>query len=72
MICNSRKVNNEYELLKNFTEELGSQLIHFAPRDNIVQRAKINKKTVIDYDSNHPRPTNKGPWPGILKAKICS
>ncbi len=50
IICNSRKVDNEYELLKAFAGELGSQLIHFVPRDNIVQRAEINKKTVIDFD----------------------
>ncbi|WP_425058789.1 Nitrogenase iron protein 1 [Sporomusa carbonis] len=50
IICNSRKVDNEYALLKAFAEELGSQLIHFVPRDNIVQRAEINKKTVIDFD----------------------
>ncbi|MEW5953935.1 MAG: nitrogenase iron protein [Bacillota bacterium] len=50
IICNSRKVDNEHELLKAFAGELGSQLIHFVPRDNIVQRAEINKKTVIDYD----------------------
>lgn len=50
IICNSRKVDNEYELLKAFAEEIGSQLIHFVPRDNVVQRAEINKKTVIDYN----------------------
>ncbi|MEN6463126.1 MAG: nitrogenase iron protein [Syntrophomonas sp.] len=50
IICNSRKVDNELELLEAFATELGSQLIHFVPRDNIVQRAEINKKTVIDYD----------------------
>lgn len=50
IICNSRKVDNEDELLKAFAAELGSQLIHFVPRDNIVQHAEINKKTVIDYD----------------------
>jgi nitrogenase iron protein NifH len=50
IICNSRQVDNEFELLKAFAEELGSQLIHFVPRDNLVQRAEINKKTVIDYD----------------------
>jgi len=55
IICNSRKVDNEYELLKAFAEELGSQLIHFVPRDNIVQRAEINKKTVIDYDPATPQ-----------------
>jgi nitrogenase iron protein NifH len=29
---------------------MGSQMIYFVPRDNLVQRAEINKKTVIDYD----------------------
>jgi len=55
IICNSRKVDNELELLTNFAKELGSQLIHFVPRDNMVQRAEINKKTVIDYDPAHPQ-----------------
>lgn len=50
IICNSRKVDNELALLKAFAVELGSQLIYFIPRDNLVQRAEINKKTVIDFD----------------------
>ncbi len=50
IICNSRKVDNEFNMLKAFAEELGSQLVHFVPRDNVVQRAEINKKTVIEYD----------------------
>lgn len=50
IICNSRKVDNEYPLLKAFAEELGSQLIYFVPRDNLVQRAEIHKKTVIDFE----------------------
>jgi len=28
----------------------GPQLIYFVPRDNLVQRAEIHKKTVIDFD----------------------
>jgi len=51
IICNSRKVAGEKELLTAFAQRIGSQLIHFVPRDNIVQRAEINKKTVIEYDS---------------------
>jgi nitrogenase iron protein NifH len=51
IICNSRNVDKEAELLRAFAEELGTQLIYFVPRDNIVQRAEINKKTVIEYDS---------------------
>lgn len=50
IICNSRKVDKELDLLKAFAEELGSQLIHFVPRDNMVQRAEIHKKTVIEFD----------------------
>lgn len=52
IICNSRNVDREIDLLKAFSAELGTQLIHFVPRDNIVQRAEIRKKTVIDYDSS--------------------
>jgi nitrogenase iron protein NifH len=43
-------VDGERELLESFAQKLGSHLIHFVPRDNIVQRAEINRKTVIDYD----------------------
>ena len=50
IICNSRNVDRELDLLKAFAKELGTQLIHFVPRDNIVQRAEIRKKTVIEFD----------------------
>lgn len=54
IICNSRNVDRETEVVRAFAEELGTQMIYFVPRDNIVQRAEIRKKTVIDYqtDSN--------------------
>lgn len=50
IICNSRNVDGEAELVQAFAKELGSQMIHFVPRDNMVQRAEIHKKTVIDFD----------------------
>ncbi|WP_456431292.1 nitrogenase iron protein [Thermosulfuriphilus sp.] len=52
LICNSRKVENEEELIKAFAKKLGTQMIYFLPRDNMVQKAEINRKTVIDYDPN--------------------
>ena len=55
IICNSRNVDNELALLTAFAKELGSQLIHFIPRDNMVQRAEINRKTVIDFDPAQPQ-----------------
>jgi len=49
IICNSRKVDNEKEMIAEFARRLGTQMIHFVPRDNDVQRAEINRKTVIDW-----------------------
>jgi nitrogenase iron protein NifH len=51
IICNSRNVDREIELLKAFAKELNTQLIYFIPRDNIVQQAEIRRKTVIEYKS---------------------
>jgi nitrogenase iron protein NifH len=31
-------------------DKLGTQMIHFVPRHNIVQRAEIRRMTVIEYD----------------------
>jgi nitrogenase iron protein NifH len=53
LICNSRKVDNEKEMIEAFADKLGTQMIHFVPRDNMVQRAEINRKTVIEYDPVH-------------------
>lgn len=53
IICNSRRVDREEDLLRAFSAELGSQLIYFVPRDNEVQRAEIHKQTVIQYHPEH-------------------
>lgn len=49
IICNSRNVDREIDLLSAFAAELNTQLIYFVPRNNVVQRAEINRKTVIEY-----------------------
>lgn len=49
LICNSRKCDNELELITELAARLGTQMIHFVPRDNIVQHAELNRKTVIDF-----------------------
>ncbi|MGE4319504.1 MAG: nitrogenase iron protein [Deferribacterales bacterium] len=51
IICNSRKVDGELELMQEFTEALGTQMIHFVPRDNVVQKAEFNKKSVVEFDA---------------------
>jgi nitrogenase iron protein NifH len=55
IICNSRKVDHEAEMIEELCRQLGTQMIHFMPRENQVQRAEINRKTVIDYSPEHPQ-----------------
>ena len=55
LICNSRKVDNEREMIEELARKIGTQMIHFLPRDNDVQRAEINKKTVIEWDPTVPQ-----------------
>ncbi len=50
LICNSRNVDNEKEMIQELARQLGTQMIYFVPRDNMVQRAEINRKTVIEFD----------------------
>jgi len=53
LICNSRKVDNEFEMIDQLAKQLGTQMIHFVPRDNMVQKAEINRQTVIEFDPSH-------------------
>ncbi|WP_406671804.1 nitrogenase iron protein [Raoultella terrigena] len=50
IICNSRNVDGERDFLEEFTAAIGTKMIHFVPRDNIVQKAEFNKKTVTEFD----------------------
>jgi nitrogenase iron protein len=50
LICNSRKTDREDELIEALAAKLGTQMIHFVPRDNAVQHAEIRRMTVIEYD----------------------
>ena len=53
LICNSRNVDFEKEMITELARQLGTKMIHFVPRDNVVQRAEINRKTVIEYEPEH-------------------
>jgi len=53
LICNSRNVDNEQEMIEALAAKMGTQMIHFIPRDNMVQRAEIHRKTVIEFDPTH-------------------
>ncbi|MEW6172639.1 MAG: nitrogenase iron protein [Bacillota bacterium] len=50
IICNSRNVDGELELIQEFCSRIGARMIHFVPRDNIVQKAEFNRQTVTEFD----------------------
>ncbi len=52
LVCNERKTDKEYELAKALAEKLNTKLVHFLPRDNIVQRAELRRQTVVQHDPN--------------------
>jgi nitrogenase iron protein NifH len=53
LICNSRKTDLEYELIAELARRLNTQMIHFVPRDNEVQRAELRRMTVVEYAPEH-------------------
>ena len=50
LICNSRQTAREDELIMQLAAKMGTHMIHFVPRDNVVQRAEIRRMTVIEYE----------------------
>ncbi len=52
LICNSRKVDREIELIEALAEKLNTKMLHFIPRDNVVQHAELRRMTVIEYSPN--------------------
>jgi nitrogenase iron protein NifH len=49
LICNERQTDKELELAENIAAKLGSKLIYFVPRDNVVQHAELRRMTVVEY-----------------------
>ncbi len=55
LICNSRNVNKEIELIEELADRLNTQMIHFVPRSKQVQEAELRRQTVIQYSPDHPQ-----------------
>jgi nitrogenase iron protein NifH len=49
LVCNERQTDKEIELADSLAKKLGTKLIHFVPRDNIVQHAELRRMTVLEY-----------------------
>lgn len=57
LICNSRNTDREVELIEALAAKINTQMIHFVPRDNVVQHAELRRMTVNEYapDSNQAK-----------------
>lgn len=53
LICNSRNVNREVNLIEELADRLNTQMIHFVPRSKQVQEAELRRMTVIQYSPDH-------------------
>lgn len=49
VIGNLRGLEKEDVVMNAFADRIGSQILHFIPRDNIVLKAEREKKTVVEY-----------------------
>ncbi|HSV42447.1 MAG TPA: hypothetical protein VLH13_03445, partial [Methanomassiliicoccales archaeon] len=49
LICNERQTDREVELAEALAAKINTKLIHFVPRDNVVQHAELRRETVIQY-----------------------
>ncbi|MGZ7044169.1 MAG: Ni-sirohydrochlorin a,c-diamide reductive cyclase ATP-dependent reductase subunit [Methanobacterium sp.] len=54
IICNCRGIENEIQIVSEFSDEVGSKLIGVIPRSEMVQKSEIEAKTVVEKfsDSN--------------------
>ena len=49
LVCNERKTDWEYELIEALAKRLNTQMIHFVPRNNVVQHAELRRMTVLEF-----------------------
>jgi nitrogenase iron protein NifH len=62
LVCNERQTDKELELADSLAKMLGSKLIHFVPRDNIVQHAELRRMTVLEYAPESKQAGSTARW----------
>jgi nitrogenase iron protein NifH len=55
VICNSKNMPREEELVTEFARLVNSTLVQYIPRDRMIQVAEIHKKTVVEYAPDSPQ-----------------
>jgi nitrogenase iron protein NifH len=48
IICNCRGIEREEEMVQEFAERIGSQVVGVIPRSELVQKSEINAQTVLE------------------------
>lgn len=54
VICNSRNLPEEEELVSSFAKSVGSKIVAYIPRSTLVQHAELHNQTVIEFASDSP------------------
>lgn len=52
LILNSKNIENEEELVKKAAEEIETEIIHYIPRNPLIQKAEDQGKTVVEAFSD--------------------
>ena len=55
VICNAKNQHREEDLVEEFARKIGSSMIQFIPRDQVVQAAELHKKTVVEFSPGAPQ-----------------
>ena len=48
LILNAKNVENEVELVNKLSEEIGTQVFHYIPRNKLVQESENTGRTVVE------------------------
>lgn len=54
IVANLRGVDNETDILEDFAKALGTQVLAFIPRDNLILEAEVEGGTVLEKRPNSP------------------
>jgi nitrogenase iron protein NifH len=49
-------------MIQEFARKLGTQMIHFVPRDNMVHMLKLIEKQLLTMHPSILKPTNTAHW----------
>jgi len=70
LICNERQTDKELELAEALAKKLGTTLIYFVPRANIVQHAELRRMTVLEYAPDSEQAMHYRTLPQKIHANI--